>query len=409
MIRIFINGKFLSQKITGVQRYAVETVKAMDTLLPRDGCEVTLLAPSDAIYHLKLRNIRTVRMGTPGGMKWSQWDAPLYARRHKGVLLTITGQCPVIAPDYLVFHDIVFLKFPKSNSLKYQMVYRIDYRLTLKRCRRIFAVSGFTRDEMAEAYGLDRSKISVAYNAADHMSEQLAGKAYDANLLSEYGLKPGEYYLSVGSVNAHKNQKFILELACIYPEKTFVITGSVGEKTFSSVIQGKTVNGIAIKDNNEKGKPDMHSEAANTVSADAEIAGSDDGISHQSRTLTDIPENVIFTGYADDDQLAALYHYASGFIFPSLYEGFGIPPLEAITMGTKHVAVSDIPVFREVFDEGVYRFNPERAGDFDFDEMGRIEADEDVRKHYREKYSWKKTAKIILDGIIGTENGKAGR
>ena len=64
--------------------------------------------------------------------------------------------------------------------------------------------------------------------------------------------------------------------------------------------------------------------------------------------------NLFFTGYVSDDELASLYKYAKGFIFPSLCEGFGLPPLEAIVLGCKSVALSDIPVFREIYNRGNY-------------------------------------------------------
>lgn len=97
----------------------------------------------------------------------------------------------------------------------------------------------------------------------------------------------------------------------------------------------------------------------------------------------------------NDDELKYLYRNAWGFIFPSIYEGFGIPPLEAIVMGVKHIAVSDIPIFREIYMEGVSYFDPYDIGTFDLSDMGRHEMTDEVRDAYIKKYNWHDGAERI--------------
>lgn len=177
-------------------------------------------------------------------------------------------------------------------------------KLGYKRCKKIFTVSEFSKHEIAEYFKIPQEKIQVAYSSANY----LLSNVYQNVDITKFGIQPQEYYLSVSSRNLHKNQQFIMSLAAKYPDKNFVIVGG-NHKSFNSAYENKT---------------------------------------------TDNFSNLFFTGYVSDDELASLYKYAKGFIFPSLCEGFGLPPLEAIVLGCKSVALSDIPVFREIYNRGNY-------------------------------------------------------
>ena len=108
-------------------------------------------------------------------------------------------------------------------------------------------------------------------------------------------------------------------------------------------------------------------------------------------------DNIVYTGYVTDDELYSLYKNARGFIFPSLYEGFGLPPLEAIIMGVKCIAVSNISVFKEIYHRNVYYFDPLKPDLFDFEKMSEKKLSDDDVNYYKELYSWHKTASIILN------------
>ena len=102
-------------------------------------------------------------------------------------------------------------------------------------------------------------------------------------------------------------------------------------------------------------------------------------------------KNLIYTGYLNDGELVTLYKNCKAFIFPSLYEGFGIPPLEAIECGCKNLILSDIEVLKEIYgnnavyiDTKNYIKLPEKLIEADIDEL-------------LEKSSWKKTATLIIN------------
>lgn len=341
---LYINGRFLTQQITGVQRVGVELVKELDKLV-KPG-EIEILTPPGQVNGIELKNISITTIGKKSNNYWVQWTFPRYVKKHGGVSLTIAGLCPIIAPDYFMAHDATFMRHPESFSKQFRIIYNWGYKLSLKRCKHVFTVSEFSKDELNELYGVDKSNVTVVYNS----SHQLLNEEYREISVEKWNLNPYTYYLSVSSKNAHKNQQYILECAKKYPDTTFVIVGGNVPKSFNNV-------------------------------------------------EFDELSNVIFTGYVDTDELYSIYKYAKGFIFPSLYEGFGIPPLEAITLGVKHIAVSDIPVFREVYTRGVYFFNPEDVNDFDIDKMNGIEVTDSDQAYYWDKYSWSNGAKKLWNTI----------
>lgn len=341
---LYINGKFLTQRITGVQRVGVELVKELDKLV-KPG-EVEILSPPGRITKIALNNIKIREIGKKANNFWVQWTFLRYVQNHEGIALTLAGLCPILKPDFFLAHDVTFKRYPESFSLSFRIIYNIGYKLTLKRCKQLYTVSEFSKREMAEIYGLNQNNITVIYNS----SQQLIFEKYKDISLEKWGLRENEYYLSVSSKNAHKNQMYIVEIAKKYPELTFVITGGNVPKSFHSI-----------------------------------------EFEHLA--------NIVVTGYLSDEELYNIYKKAKGFIFPSLYEGFGIPPMEAIMLGVKHIAVSDIPVFHEIYSRGVYFFNPRDISNFDITKLDLCEISEEDYAFYLDKFSWSRGAKVLLNSI----------
>ncbi len=343
---IYINGRFLAQEITGVQRVAIEITKELDKIvLPG---EVTVLAPPGVVNQISLSNIKIMTIGRKGNNFWTQITFPLYVITHGGVALTITGMCPILKPDYFVAHDVTFIRHPESFTKQFGLSYTADFKLTLKRCKRIFTVSLFSKEELIDIFNIDEGKIIVINNGVS--DEFRMNKFEEPFNLSKWGLKAKEYYLCVGSQNLHKNQEYVYKCALRFRNAKFVIVGSDSIKTF------------------------------------------------QNSSLKET-SNLIYTGYVTDNELLTLYAGAKGFIFPSLYEGFGLPPLEAITMGVEHVAVSDIEVMREIYPRGVYYFDPNDAEKFDFDKFSNTFVTEEDRDYYLNRYTFENAARTILDTI----------
>lgn len=337
---IYINGRFLTQIVTGVQRFGIEVIKELDNMV-KDG-EIEILSPPGIVNHVNLKHINIRTIGSKSNNYWTQIVFPAYVIKKNGVSLTMSGLCPIIKPDYFVAHDITFMRHPESFSKMFRLSYSICYKLVLNRCKKIFTVSNFSRSEISEAIHVNKDKFFVVSPSSSHL---IRDKFQEVDLL-KWKIS-SEYYLSVSSQNIHKNQQFILNLADLHPEKLFVIVGGSKIHSFNSV-------------------------------------------EHEER------DNVIFTGYVTNDELFTIYKKAKGFIFPSVYEGFGLPPLEAITMGVIRVAVSDIPVLKEIYDKGVYYFDPMKADSFDFEAFDNTLIIDEDRDLYLKEHNWKDTAYNIL-------------
>lgn len=343
-MKIVINGRFLAQKTTGVQRVAIEVTKHLDSLVNKG--VIVVAAPIDSFIELNLKNIEVVKVGGKSSQKWIQWDLYRFARQNGAEILTYSGLGSFFAPGYYFAHDVTFRRFPESYDWKFRIAYGLFYKKCLKRCKHIFTVSEFSKNELIKLYDLADDDIDVVYNSYGSIETKI-----QQNVISGFGLIESNYYLTIGSHNFHKNQSFIIKLAEAHPEKTFVIVGERESRAFDRVKQYDV-------------------------------------------------GNVVYTGYVSDEKLVSLYYYALGFIFPSLYEGFGIPPLEAIVYGCPKVAVSNIPVHREIYSKGVYFFNPEEALSFDFEKYNDSVITEDDKNYYINKYKWNDSAKKIKGYLI---------
>lgn len=340
---IYINGRFLTQKITGVQRYAIEVVKKIDKLNLDE--QIVILHPKNFTNHLELKNIKLQQIGNNIGHVWEQITLPFYIRKHdkKAVLINFCNIAPILFPGYVVLHDIAFKTHPEHLNWKFTLWYRIITKLNIKRYKHIFTVSEFSKNEILQNYKIEKEKITVAYNSAEHINYFVP----DDNVLDKLKLVNKDFYFSLGSKSPHKNFEFIEKCAKDNPEMIFVVSGNEN-KIFKENDQEKI-------------------------------------------------ENLIFTGYITDNELVQLYKSCKCFIFPSLYEGFGIPPLEAITVGCNNILVSDILVLKEIYGNNVKYINTQEYIKEDL--LKTIDKEMNIDKNFLKKYSWNATTKKILNYI----------
>ena len=108
------------------------------------------------------------------------------------------------------------------------------------------------------------------------------------------------------------------------------------------------------------------------------------------------PDNMRLLGYVSDEEAKTLMRDCRAFLFPSFCEGFGMPPLEALSAGARAIVVSDIPVMHELFENGAYYINPT---DSQIDLAAINQISDQTRKFVLDKYSWSKTARIVYQQI----------
>lgn len=354
-MKIFINGRFLSQDLTGVQRYAAEIVKAMDHLLATGQAPISLreaewqlVTPAKTKAAIELHHIGTRKIGGLNGHAWDQID--LARATISGRLISLANSGPVFHPDHLVVvHDAQVFRRPDFFNWTYLAVHRTLDRL-LARCATIGTVSDFSRRELAEVLHLSPTDIPVFPNSAEHF----AATVPDFTILDRLGLAPHQFFLSVGSMTKNKNISLAIEASkrLQRPDVPLVIVGGGNSKVF--------------QDNS-----------------------------------TAVDPGIIRAGRLTDSEIAALYARALAFVFPSLYEGFGVPPLEAMLFGCPVIA-STADAVRETCGDAAAYFDP---GDADalchrlLERLaaGRISDEERDRQRARiAAFSWQKSAGRLL-------------
>lgn len=306
---IYINGKFIAQRTTGVQRFAMGVVRALDRSLQAVPCgrNIELLLPpeTDPIPGLRLINQRTIGRAGRSLHLWEQIDLPMKAR--DGTLVCLSGSAPYFARDCLpTFHDAAVYLYPQAYSRLFVAWYRLLFEHRAKRSRFVITVSESSAHDLSSH--LPSTLFRVVPNSAEHIISQCP----DRSVLERLQLSSHRFLLSVGSLNPTKNFAALIEayvISNLAAQLPLVIVGAINRDVFG------------IKS-----------------------------------PLTDHP-NVLWAGPVTDAQLRALYEHAAVFIFPSLYEGFGIPPLEAMLCGCP-VAASNASSIPEVCGDAAHYFGP---------------------------------------------------
>jgi len=306
----YINGRFLTQSPTGVQRYATELVTALDDLIASGDIDAEqlkfiILTPHNLIRTLNLKHIPLRRVGRFSGHLWEQVELPRYARH--GLLINLCNTGPALASHQMItIHDTGFMAMPAS----YTYAFRTWYRLLLRRLGQtavaIVTGSEFSRRELIEHLRIPAARIHVIHHGREHI-ERLAP---DDSVITDHHLDRRPFLLTVSSMSPRKNFQTVMRAVEKLEKVDFdvVVAGGSNPRVF------------------------------------ADSGGQ-------------LPDYVRTLGYVTDGELKSLYSHAAAFIYPSLYEGFGLPPLEAMACGCP-VIVSDIPPHREICGEAALYCDP---------------------------------------------------
>lgn len=351
-----INGRFLTQRITGVQRYAREILAALDQILAQAGGNVRpamrLVLPPGVEAVPALSKIGICQTGFGSGHAWDQFVLPLYAG--SGVL-SLGNFGPIIARNHIVcIHDANTFIQPESYSRAFGLAYRTLLPLIGRRASRVATVSKFSADMLVKYGVCQREKLFIAPNGHEHALRWDASRA-EIPLLNALN-RP--YVLLLGSSAKHKNIDVILRQA-----------------------QGLDEAGIDIV---------VVGAASSIFSASAQAFQR---------------SNIHYAGYVGDDDLAALYKGALCLVFPSRTEGFGIPPLEAMARGCPVIS-SNAASLVEVGGDAVAYVDPDHGDGWREAIIG-LAGNESRRatmaslgRKRAALFSWKASAQIYLDEIL---------
>ena len=310
-MKVFFNGRFLSRPMTGVDRFAAETLRALDVHLGALGhagtanmqCE--LLVPPGCPKP-EYDNIRVREVPGPSGQLWEQWS--LWRASRAGILVSLCNTGPVLKrQQVVVIHDATTQRVPQTFSWAFRRWYAVLLPLLGRHSQGVATISEFSKRDIADAFGIPLHRITVLPEGAEHIQRFQA----DTRILKRAGLVQRPFFLAVSSVVPHKNFGLILQALA----------------------------------------------RANRLDFDVAIAGGSNPKVFGDGAMAHHP-NVKWLGYVSNEELKALYEQAAGFVFPSLYEGFGLPPVEAMACGCP-VICSDAASMPEVCGDAALYVKPD--------------------------------------------------
>jgi len=287
MGKITINGKFLGANLNGVHRTAAHYTEQLVARMG-EAHTVRLLAPVASAGHPDFPTLMAeqVKGRFGSGQGWEMLTLPMAAQG--SLLVNFCNLAPLLHSNSVVMiHDAQTFLFPEDYTGRQATFYRLLLPLIARRARRILTVSEFSRQSLA-AHGVGTlDKIDVVHNGTDH----ILAAAADAAILARHGLVRGRYVMTLGSAKGYKNMR-----------------------TVFAAMQAPAPGGLPL------------------------VVAGGPGLAEYRGRGWQPPEGTIFTGFISDAELRALYENAAVFVFPSLTEGFGLPPVEAMQCGCPVVA-----------------------------------------------------------------------
>jgi len=371
-VRILIDAHMVGERETGNETYVSNLVHALARL---DGADDIIVATAhpDAVGPLVAGARRiTVAPVSPNPLRRLLRDLPAAAARVGADVLLATYTAPPVigCPVVVVVHDVSFKRHPAWFSRRDRLVLTLGVGTTVRRAAAVLTLSEFCRREIAALYPIPAERIHVTPLApAPHFTPE---EGNDAEVLARHGIRK-PYVLAVGNIQPRKN---LLRLVEAY---------------------GRLASRHALPH-------DL------VLVGQARWQASEIGM--LIRRL-DLGERVRAIGYARAEDLPALYRGADLFVYPSLYEGFGLPVLESMACGTP-VLASEVSAIPEVAGTAARLVDPLSVGQLE-DGIEAMCSPAGQRAAWREEglvrsrqFTWERTARQTMGILRGAAAGHTG-
>ena len=323
-MRVAFDATAIPDNRAGAGTYIVSLVNAL-ARVDRDNEYVVFVKPEHAAEFEALGpNFRLILVpvsSTPRRLLWEQTGLPLAVRRLKADVLHSPHYTMPLLPgggyrQVVSFHDMTYLLMPELHPRFHRRFFPPMMRLSVRRADRLLVISESTRRDLERLLPSAAGKITTTPLAAGPVFRP-APPAEVLDACTRYGLTPGRFLLYVGVLEPRKNVPMLLQafaqIARHFPEVPLVIVGKKGWM-YDAIFAELTARGLA--------------------------------------------DRVVFTGYVPEEDLPRLYGGARAFVYPSLYEGFGLPVLEAMQCGTP-VVTTDISSMPEVVGDAALMVHPD--------------------------------------------------
>jgi glycosyltransferase involved in cell wall biosynthesis len=354
--KLVVNGRFLAAKPTGVQRVARQLLYQLhqhaDELGALFGNGIVIGVPGNVVPVENDSLLPLERSGRLGGQAWEQLDLPCQAAG--SLLLNLCNVGPIASKHAItMIHDAQVYTMPSSYSRAFRQWYRFVLPRLGRRNRQILTVSDYSARQLVEFGVASADQITVIYNGVDHVR----GFTSDRSVNLAHGLAPQGYVLALASTQHHKNIGVLLR--AFEPgslgDTRLVLIGGTGAAEFAA-------QGLAV------------------------------------------PSGTIFAGKVSDGQMRALMEDALCFAMPSLTEGFGLPPLEAMMLGCPAL-LAPCGALPEVCGEAALYADPHDADDWR-DGIRRLRDEPGLREQLAaagrvqsERFTWNAAGRRLVDTI----------